>query len=100
MQRWLPDHVGEVRPVAGDVHEAVVDIAGWAGYPVVGEIVGDYRLAGDIAPPPFPVVRGLGWLVGGEQVVAAEWTAPGLPGEQAQVVVVQRGFDPSSPGAQ
>jgi len=31
-------------------------------------------------------------------VVSAEWTAPRLPGEQAQVVAVQRGSDPSPPG--
>jgi hypothetical protein len=67
---------------------------------LVDEVVGGDRSPDHTQPPAFPLPGGLGWLVGGEQVVAAEWTAPGLPGEQAQVVVVQRGFDPSSPGAQ
>ena len=36
-------------------------------------------------------------MIGGEDGVAAEWAAPGLPGEQAQVVAVQRWFDLASP---
>ena len=69
------------RPLAGCVHEAgLVIVGGRAGPPVVGEIAGCYRLAGDLQPPPFPLPGGLGWLTGGEQVVTAERAQPFLPG--------------------
>jgi hypothetical protein len=74
--------------LAGCVHQAGVAIAGWAGVPVVGEVAGSYCLTGDLQPPSFPLLGGLGWLVGGQQVVPAERAAPGLPGQQAQGVVV------------
>ena len=45
-----------------------------------------------------PTPLRIGVLVGGEQWIAAERTAPGLPGEQAQVVAVERGLDPPPPG--
>jgi hypothetical protein len=48
-------------------------------------------------PPAFSILGGLGRLVGGEQVIPAERTAAVLPGEQTQVVAVQRGFDLSPP---
>ena len=69
----------------------------WAGSPVVDEVVRGYRLAGDLLPPSFPVVRGLRRLIGGEQMIPAERTARILPGEQAQGVIVQRGLDLSPP---
>ena len=71
---------GVERPLAGDVHEAGLVAVGGAGSPVVSEIAGGYRLAGDVQPPPFPLLGGLRWLVGAEQVVPAERAAPVLPG--------------------
>jgi hypothetical protein len=38
---------------------------------MVHEIVGDYRFAGNLQPPPFPLFGGLRWLLGDEQVVSA-----------------------------
>src|SRR6266498_2943928 len=64
---------------------------------MVQEVVGGYRPPGDLQPPSFPLLRGLGWLFGGEQVVPTQWTAPVLPGEQAQRVGVQRGGDLAPP---
>src|SRR4051812_23422174 len=64
---------------------------------VVDEVFGGDRPACHALPPAFPVRGGLG-LVGAEQVVTAERAASVLPGEQAQVVAVQRGFDPPPPG--
>ena len=61
------------------------------------EVVSDYRLPGDLQPPAFPLVGRLWWLIGGEQLVPAEGAAAVLPGEQAQRVAIQRGFDASSP---
>ena len=66
--------------LAGCVHEAGLVIVAGAGSPVVGEVAGGYRLAGDVQPPPFPLLWGLGWLVGGEEVVPAERAEPVLPG--------------------
>ncbi len=40
--------------------------------PVVDEVLMGDRPWGDSQPPPFPFVRGLGWLVGCEQVVPAQ----------------------------
>jgi hypothetical protein len=59
---------------------------------VMGEIVGGYRPADGSQPPAFPIARGLRWLVGSKQVFPAERTSTVLPGEQAQVEAVQRGF--------
>src|SRR6266545_2731437 len=64
---------------------------------MVQEVVGGYRPPGDLEPPSLPLLRGLGWLFGGEQVFPAQWTAPVLPGEQAQRVRVERGVDLASP---
>ena len=74
--------------MAGGVHEAGCAATGGAGSPVVDEIAGGYRLAGDLKPPSFPLLRGLRWLIGGEQVIPAERAAPVLPGEQAERVVI------------
>ena len=52
----------------------------WAWSAVMGEIAGGYRLVGDVQPPPFPLSGGLGWLIGGGQVVSAERAEPVLPG--------------------
>jgi hypothetical protein len=62
--------------MAGGVHEAGRAMTGRARSPVVDEVAGGYRLAGDLQPPSFPLLRGLGWLFGGEQVVPAERAAP------------------------
>ena len=80
-----PASAGAKPASAGGVHEAGWIIVRWAGSPVMDEVVRGYRLTGDTKPPSFPVVRGLRWLFGGEQVVPAERTARILPGEQAQV---------------
>jgi hypothetical protein len=90
-------YAGNVRPVADGVYEAVVDIAGWAGSPASDGMVGDHRRAGDGAPPPFPVGRGLGRPVGGQQVIPAQRAARALLGEQAQSILTERGFDLASP---
>lgn len=84
--------------VAGGVYQACSVAVRRAGLPVVGEIVGGYRPAGNGQPPPFPGQRGLGWLVGDEEVVTAERTVAILLGEQAQVEGVQRWCDSSAPG--
>jgi hypothetical protein len=72
-------------------------MAGRARSPVVEKLAGGYRLTGDLQPTAFPLLRGLRRLIGGEQVFPAERTAPVLPGEQAERVVVQRGFAALSP---
>src|SRR3954452_19898820 len=64
---------------------------------VVDEVFGGDRPACHALPPAFPVRGGLG-LVGAEQVVTAERAASVLPGEQAQVVAVQRALAPPPPG--
>ena len=69
--------------MAGGVYETGLITIRCAGSPVVDKVVGGNRLAGDLLPPCFPLVGGLGWLVGGEQVVPAERAAGVLPGEQA-----------------
>ena len=88
---------GVERPLAGCVHEAGLVTVGRAGPSVVGEVAGGYRLAGDLQPPPFPLLGGLGWLIGAEQVVSAERAPPVLPGQQAQAVPVERGVDLLAP---
>src|ERR1700737_3628905 len=96
LKRWLPALAGLERPVAGRVHEAGLVTIGWA-WSAVGEIAGGYRLAGDVQPPSFPLSGRLGWLFGVKQVVPAQRAYPVLPGEQAQGVAVQRGFDLLAP---
>ena len=80
--RWQEACIRRVRVPSGVPCPSVVD-----------EVVGGDRPADHAQPPPFPFAGGIGWLVGGEQGVPAERTAAVLPGEQAQVVAVQRGFD-------
>src|SRR6266536_2854199 len=95
---WHPARAGFELASAGGVSQAG-SVAVRHAAPVVGdEVLGTYLPAGDAQPPAFPLLWGLGRLVGGEQVVPAEWAATGLSAEQAQVVAVQRGFDPSPPG--
>jgi len=53
------------------VHEAGLVTVGGAGPPVVGEVAGGYRPAGDSQPPLFPLLGWLGWLVRRQQVVSA-----------------------------
>ena len=55
--------------MAGGVHEAGRAVTGGAGSPVVDEVAGGYRLAGDLKPPSFPLLRGLRRLISGEQVM-------------------------------
>ena len=80
LKRGLAALAGIERPLAGCVHEAGLVTVGWAGSSVVGEIAGGYRLAGDVQPPPFPLLGRLGWLIGGQEVVPAERAQPILPG--------------------
>jgi hypothetical protein len=74
--------------MAGGVHEAGRAAAGEARSSVMDKVAGGYCLAGDLKPPSFPLLRGLWWLIGGEQVIPAERTVPVLPGEQAERVVI------------
>lgn len=55
---------------------------------MVGEVAGGYRPAGDVQPPLFPLARGLGRLLGGQQVVPAGRALPGLLDQQAEGVPV------------
>ena len=80
--------------VAGGVYEAGLVPVRWARSPNIEEIVGDYRLAGDLQPPPFPFGWGLRWLIGGQQMISAQWASCVLPGEQAQRVAIEWWFDP------
>ena len=63
---WCPALAGMEPASAGGVHEASWIIVRWAGSPVVDEVVRGDRLTGDAQPPPFPVVRGLRRLIGGQ----------------------------------
>jgi len=67
----FPALAGLQLALAGRVHQAGLVIAAGAGPPVVGEIAGGYRLAGDVQPPLFPLPGGLRWLIGAEEVVPA-----------------------------
>ena len=71
MKRRVPALAGLQSALAGGVYEAGLVISGWAGSPVVDEVAGGYRLAGDVQPPSFPLLGGLRWLAGGQQVVPA-----------------------------
>ena len=81
--------------MAGGVHQA--SIVRCARSPVVGQIFGGDGAFDDAQPPSFPLVRRLRGLIGGEQMVRAQRAATVLPGEQAQVVAVQCGWDLASP---
>jgi hypothetical protein len=63
----------------------------------MGEVVGRYRPAGELQPPSFPCLRGFGGLVGGQEMIPAQWAARVLPGEQAQRVPIQWGLDLRAP---
>ena len=76
----FPALAGLQPALTGCVYQAGLVIMAGAGPPVVGEIAGGYRLAGDVQPPLFPLTGRLGWLAGGEQVVSAERAEPVLPG--------------------
>ena len=56
----FPALAGLQPALAGCVHQAGLVITAGAGPPVVGEIAGGYRLAGDVQSPLFPLLRGLG----------------------------------------
>ena len=71
MKSRCPALAGLQSALAGRVYEAGLVISGWAGSPVVDEVAGGYRLAGDVQPPLFPLLGGLGWLVGSQKVVPA-----------------------------
>src|ERR1017187_3378520 len=94
---WVPALAGLEPAVAGGVNQAGRASAGGGWSPVVDEVAGGYRLAGDLEPPSFPLLRGLRWLVGGEQMIPAERTVPVLLGEQAERVLIKRGFAAPSP---
>jgi hypothetical protein len=70
--RVLPTGAGTKSAVAGGVYEAGWVPAARDAFPVMDEVAGGYRLAGDVQPPPLPVFGRLGWLVGGQQVFPAE----------------------------
>jgi hypothetical protein len=55
--RVLPACAGTEPAIAGGVHEAGLVPAARAGPPVVDEVAGGYRLAGDLLPPSLPVPR-------------------------------------------
>jgi hypothetical protein len=63
---------------------------------VVDEVVRRDRLLGDPEVPPFPALRGLRWVLDGQQVVPAQGAPSVLPGQQAQGVGIERGFDLAS----
>src|SRR6266508_1340129 len=69
---------------------------------MVQEVVGGYRPPGDLEPPSLPLLRGLGWLFGGEQVFPAQWTAaptcPGSPGLPSSGTPWSRAGRPGEPG--
>src|SRR6266436_9527219 len=51
----FPALAGLEGALAGCVYQAGLVIAAGAGPPVVGEIAGGYRPAGDLLPPSFPL---------------------------------------------
>ena len=67
----FPALAGVEPALAGCVHQAGLVITAGAGLPVVGEIAGGYRPAGDVQPPSFPLLGGLRRLPGVDQVVPA-----------------------------
>ena len=94
MKLWVrfPALAGGEPALAGGVHEACPVTVWRARPPVVDEVAGGYRPAGDVQPPSFPLAGRLRWLLSGQQVVPAQRAAPVLPGEQAQGVPVERGL--------
>jgi hypothetical protein len=65
--------------------------------PVVGEMIGGDGSFDHVQPPALPLVRGLRWLVGGEQVIPAQGAAAVLLGQQVQVVAgLQLAVSPST----
>ena len=62
---WFPALAGLQLALAGCVHEAGLVITAGAGSPVVGEVAGGYRPAGDMQPPLLPFAGRLGRLLGG-----------------------------------
>ena len=76
----VPALAGLQLALGGRVCQASLVISGRAGPPVVDEVAGGYRRLGDVQPPSFPLLGGIGWLVGGQQVVPAERAQPVLPG--------------------
>jgi transposase len=94
---WLPAFAGLQLAAAGGMYQAGSGVVRAAAPVLVNQILGGDRPADDAQPPCFPFVWRLGWLICSEQGIPAQRAATGLTGEQAQVVAVQRGFDPSSP---
>src|ERR1019366_995106 len=84
--------------LAGGVYQSgLVIVRLRTGSSVVNEVVRGDRLAGELQPPPFPLLGRLGRLFGEQEMVPAERTVPILPGEQAQRGAVQRRLDLLSP---
>src|SRR5574338_127035 len=78
-----PALAGLEAPVAGGVYQACSVPVRRVVSPVMGEVVGADRPSDGAQPPSFPLVSGLGWLIGAQQVVSAQGTTAILLGEQA-----------------
>jgi hypothetical protein len=61
----FPAMAGLQPALAGGMHKAGMVIARRALSPVMGEVAGGYRPAGDMQPPPLPLLRRLRWLADG-----------------------------------
>src|SRR5260370_11237297 len=79
VEALVPALAGEVPAVAGGVYEAGFVIVPGPGFPVMGEVVGRYRPAGELQPPVFPCLPGIGGLFGGPEMIPPQWAARGLP---------------------
>jgi hypothetical protein len=90
-RRCRPPAGPVLHPVAGGVHEVRPAPSRGGGRGVVDQVVRLDRFPGDPQEPTLPALRGLGRLVGGQQVLPAQTAAAVLPGEQAHGVVIQRG---------
>jgi hypothetical protein len=73
------------------VHEAGLVTVRRAGQPVMDEVAGGYRPAGDVQPPSFPFPGGLGWLLSGQQA-GGLWAV--LAVEVYQLLTGLRGWTP------
>src|SRR3954454_6766310 len=91
LQCCAPASASLVLALAGGVRKAGGFLARRTQSSVMDEVVSDYRLPGDLQPPPFPLAGRLRWLIGGEQLVPAEGAVAVLPGEQTQRVAIPGG---------
>ncbi len=95
LQLGVPCHrPGVSGTAAGEVYEVCsLTARRGAGRAVVDQVVRLDRLLRHPQEPPLPALGGLGWLVGGQQVLPAQGAPPILLGQQAHGVGVQWGFD-------